>query len=220
MEDDPEEVRRIQEERMMDETAFTSQCKEHLREIKERSEQCKDLVNDENWSETSGRGKKKKLKTFTRKNLGFQNMMTVEEAIRVQNVWALPIKERWRLYNFWASCYCEERSLHLRSINAEYNRLASQLAELNDEEDFLVLKKASVIGMTTTGAAKYRHLLHRVQPRIVIVEEAAEVMEAHVVTTLSQRCEHLIMIGDHQQLRPNPTVYKLAKQFPLGHFAL
>ena len=215
MEDDPEEVRRIQEERMMEETAFTSQRKEHLKEIKERSEQCKDLVYDENWSETSGRGKKKKLKTFTRKNLGFQNMMTVEEAFRVQNVWALPIKERWRLYNFWASCYCEERSLHLRNINAEYNRLASQLAELNDEEDFLVLKKASVIGMTTTGAAKYRHLLHRVQPRIVIVEEAAEVMEAHVVTTLSQRCEHLIMIGDHQQLRPNPTVYKLAKQFHL-----
>jgi len=29
------------------------------------------------------------------------------------------------------------------------------------------------------------------------------------------RCEHLIMIGDHQQLRPNPTVYALARKYHL-----
>jgi len=69
--------------------------------------------------------------------------------------------------------------------------------------------------MTTTGAAKYRQLLQRVHPRIVVVEEAAEVLESHVVTTLSPRCDHLIMIGDHQQLRPNPTVYALAKKYHL-----
>lgn len=69
--------------------------------------------------------------------------------------------------------------------------------------------------MTTTGAAKYRQLLQRIHPRIVIVEEAAEVLESHVVTTLSPRCDHLIMIGDHQQLRPNPTVYALAKKYHL-----
>jgi len=40
-------------------------------------------------------------------------------------------------------------------------------------------------------------------------------MESHVVTTLSLRCDHLIMIGDHQQLRPNPTVYALAKKYHL-----
>jgi superfamily I DNA and/or RNA helicase len=47
------------------------------------------------------------------------------------------------------------------------------------------------------------------------VEEAAEVLEAHVITTLSRQCEHLILIGDHQQLKPSPTVYKLAKDYKL-----
>lgn len=55
--------------------------------------------------------------------------------------------------------------------------------------------------MTTTGAAKYRKILQEVKPCLVIVEEAAEVLEAHTITTLSEACQHLILIGDHQQVR-------------------
>lgn len=58
-----------------------------------------------------------------------------------------------------------------------------------------------VIGMTTTGAAKFRKELQEVRPRLVIVEEAAEVLEAHTITTLTQACQHLILIGDHQQVK-------------------
>lgn len=39
------------------------------------------------------------------------------------------------------------------------------------------------------------------EPRIVIVEEAAEVLEAHTIATLSKACQHLILIGDHQQVK-------------------
>lgn len=57
--------------------------------------------------------------------------------------------------------------------------------------------------MTTTGAAKFRQTLQEVRPRLVIVEEAAEVLEAHTIITLSRACQHLILIGDHQQVRPD-----------------
>lgn len=50
---------------------------------------------------------------------------------------------------------------------------------------------------------------------IAVVEEAAEVLEAHIVTALCNRTDHLILIGDHLQLRPNPAVYELAKKFNL-----
>lgn len=56
----------------------------------------------------------------------------------------------------------------------------------------------------TQGAAKYRQILQKVEPRIVIVEEAAEVLEAHTIATLSKACQHLILIGDHQQVGQNP----------------
>lgn len=48
-----------------------------------------------------------------------------------------------------------------------------------------------------------------------VVEEAAEVLEAHIVTALCKECDHLILIGDHMQLRPSPAVYELSKKFNL-----
>jgi hypothetical protein len=37
---------------------------------------------------------------------------------------------------------------------------------------------------------------------VVLVEEAGELLEAHVLTSLTSATQHLIMIGDHKQLRP------------------
>ena len=33
---------------------------------------------------------------------------------------------------------------------------------------------------------------------IVIVEEAAEIFEAHVISSISQETKHLILVGDHE----------------------
>ena len=57
------------------------------------------------------------------------------------------------------------------------------------------MKTADVIAMTTTCAARYRRSLANIQPKVVIIEEAAEVLEAHVITSLSEGVEHLILIG-------------------------
>lgn len=51
--------------------------------------------------------------------------------------------------------------------------------------------------MTTTGAAKYKALLKNVTSQIMIVEEAAEVLEAHITTALTKHTQQLILIGDH-----------------------
>lgn len=40
-------------------------------------------------------------------------------------------------------------------------------------------------------------------------------LEAHIVTSLCSKTKQLILIGDHQQLQPNPTVYELAKKYSL-----
>ena len=62
-------------------------------------------------------------------------------------------------------------------------------------KNITVLKRAKVIGMTTTAAARMQSVLQQVGPEIVIVEEAAEVLEAHIITALSEHCKHLILIG-------------------------
>jgi hypothetical protein len=45
--------------------------------------------------------------------------------------------------------------------------------------------------------------------QIVLVEEAAEVMEAHILASLAPSTEHLILIGDHEQLRPKAQLYEM-----------
>lgn len=89
-------------------------------------------------------------------------------------------------------------------------------SDLRDMEDVQVMKQNLVIGMTTTGAARLRSSLQSLKSPIVIVEEAAEVLEAHIVTALTNYCRHLILIGDHQQLKPSTANFKIETQFRLG----
>ncbi|XP_076869960.1 NFX1-type zinc finger-containing protein 1 [Brachyhypopomus gauderio] len=158
---------------------------------------------------------KKQMKQMIKRQLRESSVMSMEEEEQVRNVWRLHINDRWRLYRLWMQRYQTE--LREKTLDAEqvFQDAAERLAEVRRREDLCVLKHARVIGMTTTGAAKFRQILQELRPRLVIVEEAAEVLEAHTVTTLSPDCQHLILIGDHQQLRPSATVYELARSFNL-----
>lgn len=76
------------------------------------------------------------------------------------------------------------------------------------------IRQAKVIGMTTTGAVKYKKMVEtQLKSKIMIVEEAAHVLEAYVVASLTKHCTQLILIGDHKQLRPMISNYDLAKDF-------
>ena len=52
--------------------------------------------------------------------------------------------------------------------------------------------------MTTTGLAKEQELVEALKPRVVVMEEAAEILEAHTLAALSESTEHMILIGDHK----------------------
>ncbi|CAG8847015.1 6234_t:CDS:2, partial [Racocetra persica] len=60
--------------------------------------------------------------------------------------------------------------------------------------------------------AKYHELIMNLEPKILIIEEAAETVESHIITALTPSIEHLILIGDHKQLRPNISVHELAEK--------
>ncbi|NWU77785.1 ZNFX1 protein, partial [Onychorhynchus coronatus] len=158
---------------------------------------------------------RRKIKQKMKVELHKQNAMTESEAKAIQDVWQLDLSSRWRLYRLWLQTY--QGSIRRRILRHEqrYQAAAERLKELKLQEDLCILEGAKIVGMTTTGAAKYRQILQKVEPRIVIVEEAAEVLEAHTITTLSKACQHLILIGDHQQLQPSANVYDLAKNFSL-----
>ncbi|XP_015210459.1 NFX1-type zinc finger-containing protein 1-like isoform X2 [Lepisosteus oculatus] len=170
-------------------------------------------AHDEEWQIT--KEMKKKLKQVVKQEIQKTEYMLEEEAAQIADLWALSYRQRWSLYRLWLHKYRCDLRVRVLEDEKQYQRIVNRIDELRNLEDESILKTASVIGMTTTCAARYRKVLQDIKPKIVIVEEAAEVLEAHIVTTLTPACEHLILIGDHQQLRPSATVYELATNFNL-----
>jgi superfamily I DNA and/or RNA helicase len=51
-------------------------------------------------------------------------------------------------------------------------------------------------------------LVQSLRPTVMLVEEAGQVLEAHILGSLVPSVEHLIMIGDPLQLRPTINNYR------------
>lgn len=161
------------------------------------------------------RQQKKQMKKAIRKELASNDHMPIEEVGRISDIWRLLQKDKWRLYRYWVHRYCTNLQDKIRGKEEIFQQACARYSEVLMQEDKEIMRHSTVIGLTTTCAARYQSVLQEIGPRVIVVEEAAEVLEAHIVTTLSRRCEHLILIGDHQQLKPNPTVYKLATKYNL-----
>jgi superfamily I DNA and/or RNA helicase len=70
------------------------------------------------------------------------------------------------------------------------------------ERDLTIIRRKRIIGCTTTAAAKYVQALQAISPGVLLVEEAGEILESHILTALGPETKQLILIGDHKQLRP------------------
>ena len=99
----------------------------------------------------------------------------------------------------------------------DYYRVMAEYEEAHLDDNITLLKSAKVIGVTTSGAAKSSKLLTGVKAQVMIVEEAGEVLESHLLTSLTKHVEHLILIGDHQQLRPKINTYRLKGESGMGY---
>ena len=186
-------------------------------------------LNDEETGGTMSSKKKKKRKKkkkkakvqitedidSIKKDLKNIEMMSTEEVMGVQSIWNMSQSDRLRLYLFWIENYREHYRVEIHQAERAYEQLCEELKEVQFEEDEQVIRQATVVGMTTSGAARYHSVLQRIAPKIVVIEEAAEVMEAHIITSLSHNTKHTILIGDHKQLRPKATVYELAQKYNL-----
>ncbi|CAG9814748.1 unnamed protein product, partial [Phaedon cochleariae] len=124
--------------------------------------------------------------------------------------------QRWSVYSFFVKQYLSHLIEEREKINKVYQEKYVIYMEQRDMEDVKLMRDSLVIGMTTTSAARLRSTLNALKSPIVIVEEAAEVLEAHLIGALTVHCQQLILIGDHQQLRPTTADYKVETHYQMG----
>jgi AAA domain len=84
------------------------------------------------------------------------------------------------------------------------NDVQDELARRSWESTVAYLKQKRIIGCTTTGTAKYSEDLAAVGLDMLLVEEAGEILESHILTALGANTKHMILIGDRKYVLDLP----------------
>ncbi|OQV06998.1 AAA domain-containing protein [Cladophialophora immunda] len=124
--------------------------------------------------------------------------------------------ERQRLYHHWLAESKKAAQAALLTALAEYKEHKEQFDQVRAGVDLRCLQQAKIIGVTTTGLARITPLLRKLNSKVLICEEAGEVLEAHILTALLPSLEHAILIGDHLQLPPHIQSYELSRESSSG----
>lgn len=133
----------------------------------------------------------------------------VKNALQKQDMWEINEPLRGAVYEYLQQRVKDQIVKALRNMAAQYAQTVIEARVGRWEVDATYLRKARIIGMTTTGLSKYRGLIDSLKPKIVMIEEAAETLEAYVTAACFNSLEHLILVGDHQQLRGHCNVKEL-----------
>ncbi|GMF50210.1 unnamed protein product [Phytophthora fragariaefolia] len=126
------------------------------------------------------------------------------------NVWVWNISKRHASLAKWVKAMKSNMVDKLTRAQKSYSETLKKIEAVKEEADVDVLKRVKIIGIATTGVAKYQQKIVAVAPPVVICEEAGEVLETQIMACLTPACQHLVLIGDHKQLRPQITEYNLS----------
>ena len=134
-----------------------------------------------------------------------------------KDVWTLTPRNRLiALQNVMRIKYDESKE-RCDDLYQCFVQLCDQKTELDERYSANVAAGCKVVAMTITGASLHRKMIESLKPSVVIVEEAAEVLEPQLIAVLGPWVKHLVMIGDHKQLPPPVQCFKIAKDY---HFDL
>ncbi|KAL1630615.1 hypothetical protein SLS54_000486 [Diplodia seriata] len=124
--------------------------------------------------------------------------------------------ERAKLHRYWVKHLRDNSQSNLVHALREYNDRRAKHQRNRMEIDLRCLQEAHIIGITTSGLARNLDILRRVRAKVMICEEAGEVLESHTLTAMLPSVEHAILIGDHEQLRPQIQRYDLGRESAHG----
>ena len=125
----------------------------------------------------------------------FQDHPHVSNASEIWSM--LPPLRRERL-DHWKQEILTAQVEAIYTVAKLYNQCQSQLDRKFTEKDSAILASKRIIGCTTTAAAKYSNDIRAASPDVLLVEEAGEILESHVLTAMAENTEQLILIGDHK----------------------
>ena len=172
-----------------------------LEQLKETEAETK--VDDEDFETLRGTRVILSEKWTGRDNLGL-SQKAVEDEVRKKDLWTIPREGRGPVYKHLQRALKQAIRAEFGKSAEAYDKAAEDAKIGRFEVDYNYLQDCRIIGVTTTGLGKYRALLQSLEPKIVLIEEAAETLEAYATIACLPSLQQLILVGDHAQLRGSP----------------
>ncbi|KAJ5795127.1 hypothetical protein N7457_001726 [Penicillium paradoxum] len=135
---------------------------------------------------------------------------TLKKQLQETDLWNIHRRYRGPIYDYLRKQLLDILREEVCRLAKNYENTSRKFQIGRYERDYCVLEGAKIVGMTTTGLSKYRALVSSLKPRVILIEEAAEVIEAPIAVACLPTLEHLILVGDHQQLRGQCANHELA----------
>ncbi|KAI0449357.1 P-loop containing nucleoside triphosphate hydrolase protein [Xylaria acuta] len=131
--------------------------------------------------------------------------LVIRKELRRENLWEIAEGNRGAIYQYWQRELLRLRLAGFRAEMTANARICRNLKANRWHRDLRCIRMAQIeiVGCTTTGLCKYRGLLAALKPRTMLIEEAAETKEASILSALYPSLQQLILVGDHQQLKPS-----------------
>jgi hypothetical protein len=113
-------------------------------------------------------------------------------------IWKMSKDARSAKLRIWKKDIIEHQAVALYEHVVAFNRTQRTQQQKYSLREIATLQSKRIIGCTTTGAAKYTESIRAARPDVLLVEEAGEILESHIVTALAEEMKQLILIGDHK----------------------
>ncbi|KAK6518253.1 hypothetical protein TWF506_005413 [Arthrobotrys conoides] len=141
-----------------------------------------------------------------------ENGRSLEELLGVP-AWSFTPHERYRLFSHCHQSVIDGLAQRLQSRLEQFALTKTTRTNLFLQSDRIHLGKVDILGITTVGLVNNSELVRTLPAKVMVCEEAGEVLESHVLTALLPSIQHVILIGDHLQLRPKISTSSLSKEY-------
>jgi AAA domain len=166
---------------------------------------------DREWKRVGKKGKQVKPDyLFSRWKQGSDpGIFSKQVSTESERVWDLGVGLRHNYLAKWTEAITQDRVENIQELARQLDHNQERLSDLFNESKVENLRSRRIIGCTTTAAAMYTKLIRAANPDVVLVEEAGEILESHILTAMAPSVKQLVLIGDHKQLRPKVNNYAL-----------
>lgn len=130
------------------------------------------------------------------RNAGF--LGSHKNVVKASKIWSMSYTERKEKLKAWQDALFKDQIAHVYDNGEAYNSCLTSIERMYGRKSEAILNEKRIIACTTTGAAKHGERIRAASPTVVLVEEAGEILESHVLTALNPNTDQLILVGDHK----------------------